>query len=152
MLQESRTRRKHGVAFTMAQARKALHPYPTYESRFADGTVVRMSFWTRAGKPFDFASGRRSCELHRGMMAIAGFVEHDDPGKPWVRVADPYFTSGAVEPEKAKPKATRKEIIKELARITDYAEHLQAALAKHGSNFTHHVTLNRARAVIDKAA
>ena len=152
MLQESKTRRKHGVAFTMGQARKALHPYPVYECHFQDRTVVRMSFWTKGGKPFDFASGRRSCELHRGMTAIAGFVEHDDPGKPWVRVADPHFTSGAVEPAKAKPKATRKEIIKELARMTDYAEHLQAALAKHGSDFTHHVTLDRARAVIAKAA
>ena len=152
MLPESKTRRKHGVAFTMAQVRKALYPYPVYEAHFADNTVARMSFWTKAGKPFDFASGRRCCELHRGMAAIAGFVEHDDPGKPWVRVADPYFTGEAVEPEKAKPKATRKEIIKELARITDYAEHLQATLAKHGSDFTHHVTLDQARAVIDKAA
>ena len=102
MLQESRTRRKHGVAFTMAQVRKCLYPYPVYEARFTDGTVVRMSFWTKAGTPFDFASGRRSCELHKGMAAIAGFVEHDDPGKPWVRVADPYFTGEAVEPVKPR--------------------------------------------------
>ncbi len=152
MLQESKTRRKYGVAFTMAQARKCTYPYPVYESRFPDGSVVRMSFWTKAGKPFDFASGRRSCELHKGMTAIAGFVEHDDLGKPWVRVADPYFSGEVVEPVRAKPKATRKEIIKELARLADYAEHLQVALAKHGSDFTHHVTLDRARAVIDKAA
>ena len=49
MIPESKTRRKHGVAFTMAQARKALYPYPVFEARFADNTVVRMSFWTKAG-------------------------------------------------------------------------------------------------------
>ena len=97
MIPESKTRRKHGVAFTMAQARKALYPYPTYEARFADRSVVRMSFWTKAGKPFDFASGRRSCELHKGMAAVDGFIEHDDQGKPWVRVRDPHFSGEPVE-------------------------------------------------------
>ena len=102
MIPESKTRRKHGVAFTMAEARKALHPYPVYECRFQDRTVVRMSFWTRTGKPIDFASGRRCCELHRGMAAIDGFVEHDDPGKPWIRVRDPHFTGETIET--AKPR------------------------------------------------
>ena len=102
MLPESRTRRKYGVAFTLAQVRKALYPYPVYQAEFSEGSVLRMSFWTKAGKPFDFASGRRSCELHKGMTASAGFVEHDDPSKPWVRVADPHFTGEAGETVKPR--------------------------------------------------
>ena len=92
MIPESKTRRKHGVAFTMAQARKALYPYPTYQASFSDGTVARMSFWTRAGKPFDFDAGRRACEAHMGAPAIDGYVEHDVPGEPWVRIRDPHFS------------------------------------------------------------
>ena len=102
MLQESKTRRKHGVAFTMAQARKCLYPYPVYEAYFEDRTVARMSFWTPAKGPIDHAAGRRACEAHKGAPAVDGFVEHDDPGKPWMRVRDPHFSGEAVET--AKPR------------------------------------------------
>ena len=97
MLQESRTRRKHGVAFTMAQARKALHPFPVYEAHFADNTVLRMSFWTKAGQPFDFVTGRAHCEIAMLAPAVDGFIEHDDSSKPWVRVRDPRFSGEAIE-------------------------------------------------------
>lgn len=118
MLQESKTRRKHGVAFTMAQARKALYPYPIYQGIFPDGTVARMSFWTRAGKPFDFAAGRRACEAHRGMPATMGYVEHDDPEQPWIRIADPYFTGDAV-PVVAKPRINGAKLKKAALRIVE---------------------------------
>lgn len=119
MIPESKTRRKHGVAFTMAQARKALHPYPVYECHFADNTVVRMSFWTKAGKPFDFASGRRSCELHRGAPAVDGYVEHDDPGEPWGRVRDPRFSGETVST--AKPRINGTKLRKAAFAVVDRA-------------------------------
>src|SRR5271165_4756338 len=37
----------------------SVYPFPVYVATFADGTVARMSFWNKAGKPWDFASGRR---------------------------------------------------------------------------------------------
>ena len=107
MIPESKTRRKHGVAFTMGQARKALHPYPVYEAHFADNTVLRMTFWTKAGQSFDFVTGRAHCEIAMLSPAVDGFVEHDDPGKPWVRVRDPHFSGVVVETVKPRINGTK---------------------------------------------
>lgn len=45
----------------MAVKRKGgMWPPPVYVAEFDDGTVGRASFWSPAGKPFDFESGRRA--------------------------------------------------------------------------------------------
>ena len=76
---------------------KCVYPYPVYEAHFADGTVARMSFWTPINKPFDFTLGAAHCELYRLAPAIDGYIEHDVPGQPWIRVRDPHFSGEAVE-------------------------------------------------------
>ncbi len=119
MIPESKTRRKHGVAFTMAQARKALHPYPVYEAHFADNTVLRMSFWTKAGQPFDFETGRAHCEIAMLAPAVDGFIEHDDSSKPWLRVRDPHFTGKAVEV--AKPRINGAKLKKAAVAVVERA-------------------------------
>ncbi len=86
----------------MARNGKCVYPYPVYEAHFADNTVTRMSFWTPINKPFDFTRGATHCELYRLAPAIDGFVEYDEPGKPWVRVRDPHFSGEAVETVKPR--------------------------------------------------
>ena len=76
---------------------KCLYPYPVYEAHFADRKVLRLSFWTKAGEPFDFAAGRAHCEIAMLAPAVDGFLEHDVPGKPWLRVRDPHFSGEVVE-------------------------------------------------------
>ena len=76
---------------------KCVYPYPVYEAHFADGTVERMSFWTKAGQPFDFVTGRAHCEIATLAPAVDGFIEHDVPGQPWLRVRDPHFSGEPVE-------------------------------------------------------
>jgi hypothetical protein len=43
--------------------KKLLHPYPVYEAHFTDGTSLRMSFASPAGKLIDAARGQRVCLL-----------------------------------------------------------------------------------------
>lgn len=99
---------------------KAMRPRPVYEAHFSDGTVSRLSFWTERGKPFDLDRARNlfgpgvplvlrdriDFPAFHGKEVVAGFVEHDVPGKPWLRFADPHFT-GEPAPvpirRKAKP-------------------------------------------------
>ena len=102
MLPESKTRRKHGVAFTMAQAKKCLYPYPVYEAHFADNTVSRLSFWSPRNKPIDFDAGRRICEIIFQRPPVDGFVEHDNPGEPWLRVRDPHFSGETISTTKPR--------------------------------------------------
>lgn len=45
----------------MAVKGKSVWPPPVYVATFSDGTVCRMSIWTRQGKPFDFERGRKVC-------------------------------------------------------------------------------------------
>ena len=66
-----------------------MKPAPVYEAHFADGSVGRMSFWSKYGQPFDFTRGRQLCESAWGKRTIAGFVEHDTPASPFVRLPDP---------------------------------------------------------------
>ncbi len=82
--------------------RKCIYPYPTYEARFGDNRVLRMSFWSKAGQPFDFEAGRAHCEIAMLSPAVDGFVEHDVPGKPWIRVRDPRFTGEIIETVKPR--------------------------------------------------
>jgi len=79
-----------------------MYPYPVYEAHFADNTVLRLSFWTPINKPLDFAAGRAHCEIAMFAEAVDGFVEHDDPAKPWLRIRDPHFSGEAVEAVKPR--------------------------------------------------
>ena len=99
--------------FTLAEVRKGMWPGPVYEGHFDDGTVGRMSFWSKTGKPFDFGRGRRVvglCTPHRGKQMVAGYVERDVPGEPWMRVPDPFFTNGAVEHKAPRRRVTAKQL------------------------------------------
>ena len=115
----------------MQLAKKGTWPAPVYEAHFTDGTVSRMSFWTQAGKPFDLDRGRglfnpgvairqaRAC--FEGKTLAMGYVEHDVPGKEFVRFADPFFT-GDTMPTTPKKRHTIKQaraIISELLAVVD---------------------------------
>ena len=91
---------------SMAQIRKCVYPHPVYEAHFSDGTVARMSFWSAAGKPWDFNRGWRVLATAYRKQIVAGYVEQnpDDLREPWVRIADPFFTGEAIAPQKRKPK------------------------------------------------
>ena len=41
------------------QSIKYLYPFPVFEGHFDDGSVLRMSFYSPAGKPVDHAAGAR---------------------------------------------------------------------------------------------
>ena len=87
----SDTGRKY--AHTLAEVRKGMWPGPVYEAHFGDGTIGRMSFWSKEGKPFDFSRGRLVCSkvtTARGKAIVDGFVEHNGD-----RLRDPMFTDGA---------------------------------------------------------
>jgi len=40
--------------------KSGIYPAPIYEAHFADGTIGRCSFWSAAGKPINFAYGKRA--------------------------------------------------------------------------------------------
>ncbi len=96
---------------------KCVYPYPTYEAHFGDNRVLRMSFWSKAGQPFDFEAGRAHCEIAMLAPAVDGYVEHDDPGKPWVRVRDPHFTGEIIET--VKPRINGVKLKKAALRIVE---------------------------------
>lgn len=99
--------------------RKALYPWPVYQAEFHDGTVGRMTFYQEAGKPWDFARGRRLCEHYFGKPICAGVVEQNfsgyiEPSQPWRRVDDPMMD----EQPKAK-RVTAKQLKALLARMME---------------------------------
>ena len=101
----------------MAQNGKCVHPYPVDEGHFADGSVVRMSFWTPINKPIDFTVGQINCELYKLAPVIDGFIEHDVPGKPWIRIRDPHFSGEAIET--VKPRINGVQLKKAALRIVE---------------------------------
>ena len=104
--------------------RKGLHPYPTYEAHYADGTVRRMSFWTKHGKRHDFAAGRRLCA--NGTPIVDGYVFHGDRSTevPFTLARDPSFDGPAfyefatVSIERAK-RVTATHVKQILAKVLD---------------------------------
>ncbi len=42
---------------------KGRYPFPVAAATFADGVVRRMTFWSAAGKPLDWARAQRLCSL-----------------------------------------------------------------------------------------
>ena len=88
----------------MARNGKCVYPYPVYEGHFADGSVVRMSFWTPINKPIDFTIGQIHCELYKLAPVIDGFVERTDPDSPYDRIRDPHFSGEAVFADPPRPR------------------------------------------------
>ncbi len=105
-------------------------PAPVYEAHFDNGKVYRMSFWTPHGKPFNVERARglfgpfppvRSYPYSRPVIdpaakMIAGFIEHDVPGNPYLRFADPHFT-GEAAPVPVAGNAKPKKSVKEARRL-----------------------------------
>ena len=111
--------RSKSVAHTLAEVRKGLWPGPVYEAHFTDGTTGRMSFWSKAGKPFDFDRGRRVLAMcNADKTIVAGYVERDAPREPWVRVPDPFF-NGAVEQEAPRKRVTARQLRTALQAVLD---------------------------------
>ena len=148
MIPESKTRRKHGVAFTLAQARKCLYPYPVYEAHFADNTVGRLSFWSPRNKPIDFDAGRAISEIIFGKPAVNGFVERDVPGQPWLRVRDPRFSGEAVQP--AKPRISKAKLQK--IALVAACEEAVAVMCNVGLPYSVQMAGEKARKALDLAA
>ena len=76
---------------SLAKIRKCVYPFPVYEAHFADNTVLRMSVWQAAGKPWDFARCRKLLETSHsggskvgpwpaGVLIVDGYLEHE-----WIR-------------------------------------------------------------------
>ena len=107
------------VAFTLAEVRKGMMPGPIYEAHFADGSIGRMSFWSKVGKPFDFERGRRVLSMCYEKPIIAGYVERDAAGEPWIRMPDPFFTNGAVEQETRRKRVTARQLRTALQSLLD---------------------------------
>ena len=101
------------VAFTLGEVRKGMWPGPVYEGRFADGSIGRMSFWSKGGKPLDFDRGRHvvtKCHLWCDKVLVDGWVDRHAPGEAFVRIQDPFFNGGMTVtiPAKAPPRFNAK--------------------------------------------
>jgi len=104
---------------TVAHCRKGIWPAPVYEALCANGQIRRMSFWSRAGKPLDFATGRTMCatvidSAGRELTSpiVLGCVHLGDE-----TFNDPHFETA---PVKVKPKRITAATIKlVLARVLD---------------------------------
>ncbi len=63
---------------SITQTKKGVYPDPSYEAHFANGRVVRMSFWTKEKKPWDIDRGRRLCARiaeREGTSVADGFID-----------------------------------------------------------------------------
>lgn len=107
-----------------------LQPYPTYVARYDDGSESRLSFYSRAGKPLDFAQGYNAALVIGRAKPIAGHVEY--AGK---QIADPFFETVAERVKKPRASAVKelRERLSEIqqlllaGRINDALELSQAA-------------------------
>lgn len=62
--------------------KQCIWPAPVYVAKFSDGTECRMSFWSTAGKAFDFERGRKLCAQAIGNeRARAGCLAGDGPAR-----------------------------------------------------------------------
>ncbi len=108
--------------------RNGIYPAPVYVATFPDGKTVRMSFWSRAGKPLDYDRGRRLCEHWHDTIAgepglpswaTAGHVEVNDA----FAGRDPFFIPHEVPPKTpARKRVTTKRLKATLAAIIHLPE------------------------------
>ena len=121
---------------SLAKIRKCVYPFPVYEAHFADNTVLRMSVWQAAGKPWDFARCRKLLETSHsggskvgpwpaGVLIVDGYLEQDVPNKPWLRLRDPLFSGEEAAKRTRKPQA--KVVLRQVLAYID-GEHSDAAV------------------------
>lgn len=67
---------------------KGVLPYPVYVAKFEGGRVQRLSFWSAAGKPIDFAAGYNVSLVIGREKPVAGAVIAGG-----TVYADPFFGS-----------------------------------------------------------
>ena len=105
---------------SMGAIRKGVYPYPTYRAEFGDGTVIRMSFWSQAGKPWDFNLGRRLCEhwYHTSTGAAAEAIAGEVQQSGDIQAADPRFSDWAEEAPTRK-RVTARQLKATLAAILE---------------------------------
>ena len=127
---------------------KCIYPYPVYEAHFGDNTVLRMSFWSKAGQPFDFVTGRAHCEIAMLAPAVDGFIEHDDPSKPWLRVRDPHFSGEAVQT--VRPRISKAKLQK--MALVAACEEAVAVMCQTGLPYSVQMAGEKARAALNLAA
>ena len=129
-------------------ANKCVYPYPVYEAHFEDNTVLRMNFWTKAGQPFDFATGRAHCEIAMLSPAVDGFIEHDVPGQPWLRVRDPRFSGEVIETAKRPASKAR---LQRMALVAA-CEEAVAVMCQVGLPYSVQMAGEKARKALNLAA
>ncbi len=81
---------------------KGMFPRPVYVAHFADGTQRRFSFWSREGKPIDFAAGYNVALAIGRSAPVDGYI--DDKG---TAIRDPYFQPVQVAKPKKESAAAR---------------------------------------------
>lgn len=84
---------------------RSMLPYPVYVARFADGTQSRLSFFSTAGKPIDFAAGFNVSMILGRAVPVSGHVEHGDQIH-----LDPHFTPQASVTQIAKRESPAKRL------------------------------------------
>ena len=124
------------------QSIKYLYPFPVFEGHFDDGSVLRMSFYSPAGKPVDSDRGAhvvtetqtsvgygqfvridgrwRQPALRNERKLVSGFVEHPSIGRI------PYEAGQAVI---KAPKRTNATLLAVRAILAQYANDHAGAVA-----------------------
>lgn len=109
----------------------SLLPYPVYVARFADGSTSRLSFWSAAKKPINFARGYNVSLLIHERKPVAGHVEWNGQ-----RLEGQFFQpAGAAEvspaPAPVKRRAPSRDYQRMLAEIAELlaAGEIEAARA-----------------------
>lgn len=97
-------------------------------SRWTPTGITRFARYAM-GNPYTGGAGNVSAPytpITRGLLSgkrlVRGYVEHDSPGKPWVRFVDPHFMPHPV-PESAKAKRqTARQVKTILADLVAYLD------------------------------
>lgn len=84
----------------LPRPKAGIWPPPVYEAHYQDGSTLRMSFWTQAGKPVDATRGRALCSHHR--QPVDGYVIQGDK-----RMRDLHFEPAAQEAPKPKRRSAK---------------------------------------------
>lgn len=105
------------MSYRASDGRSAVWPPPIYVATLANGAVVRMSFYSRRGKPLDFERGRRVCEglAWTAAEALAGGVPRRPILAGYVEVDgavqfDPHFNTKAAAAKIVAFKPARAEV------------------------------------------
>lgn len=64
---------------TPRKLKNVMLPAPVFEAHYADGVVIRMSFATEEGKPFNLARGRAVCDRAYANLMYVGSRDWANP-------------------------------------------------------------------------